>query len=74
MPEQPDMDQRYKNVFGSMEGRAVLADILTRGHYGVTLDPDNPVQIAEYNSAVIIAHRAGVFEQVYRQLGITQGE
>jgi hypothetical protein len=69
-----EVDQLYRNVFGTAEGRIVLGDILTRGHYGVTLDPDNRVQIAEYNSALIIAHRAGAFEQVYRQLSIIQGE
>jgi hypothetical protein len=72
-PRDPeDIDKMYRNVFSSAEGKIVLGDILTRGHYGVTLDPDNAAQIAEYNAALVIAHRAGAFEMVYRQLAMLQ--
>jgi hypothetical protein len=67
-----EMDQLYRNVFASAEGRKVLGDMLTQGHFGVTLDGDNRDQIAEYNFALVIATRAGVFEQIYRQLGINK--
>jgi hypothetical protein len=71
-PEQleKEMMQRYRNVFGSSEGRVVLGNILTLGHFGVTLDPDNKVQVAQYNFAIVIATMAGALEQVDTQLGI----
>ena len=64
------MCRRYKNVFGSPEGRSVLSDILTTCHFGETLNPENPTQVSEYNTALVIAHKAGVFDLIYRQLGI----
>jgi hypothetical protein len=69
-----DMMKRYKNVFSSEEGKLVLGDILTKGHYGVTLDSENRDQVAEYNFALVIATMAGAFEQVYRQFRMTEGE
>ena len=65
-----EMWQRYRNVFGSSEGQLVLGDILSRGHYGTTLDPDSPVIVAEYNFALTIGTLAGVFDQLYSQLGL----
>lgn len=64
------MQQRYRNVFGSSEGKLVLGDILAKGHYGETLNPDNPVAIAEYNFALVIGHLAGTFDLLYPQLGL----
>lgn len=72
-PEQ-EMRQRYKNAFDTSEGRKVLGDILTAGHYGVTLDPDNKVQVSEYNFALVIAHKAGVLEEIHTQLGMIEKE
>jgi hypothetical protein len=69
-----EMQQRYKNVFATMEGRIVLGDILTLGHFGVTLDSANRDQVAEYNFALVIATLAGAFEALHRQLGMTKGE
>lgn len=69
-----EMDQLYRNVFASAEGMAVLGDILTHGHYGVTLDGENRDQIAEYNFALMIATRTGVFDAIYRQLGLVKGD
>jgi hypothetical protein len=69
-----EIDQAYRNVFGSAEGLSVLGDILTHGHFGLTLDGENRDQIAEYNFALMIATRAGVFEGIYRQLGLVKGE
>lgn len=64
------MLQRYKNVFGTVEGQKVLGDILLEGHYGVTLDSENQHQIGEYNLALLIATKAGVFDTIYQQLGM----
>ena len=69
-----EIDQVYRNVFGSAEGLLVLGDILTHGHFGLTLDGENRDQIAEYNFALMIATRAGVFDALYRQLGLVKGE
>ena len=77
MPEPPDpkeMQQRYRNVFSSPEGRVVLGDILTLGHFGETLNPTDPIAVAEYNAAVVIARMAGAFDALYKQLGMTEGE
>lgn len=73
MPElspEEQMQQRYRNVFGSAEGRLVLGDILTLGHFGVNLDPNDPVMIAEYGVALTIARTAGALDPIYPQLGI----
>ena len=78
MPErnpQKDMQSRYKNTFSTPEGRIVLGDILTLGHVGETLNPMDPVAVAEYNAAITIARMAGAFDQLYQQLGmIDKGE
>jgi hypothetical protein len=60
--------QRYRNVFGTEEGRLVLGDILTCNHFGVTLDPDNPVQVAEYNVALTILFKTGFLEVLSLEL------
>jgi histidinol phosphatase-like PHP family hydrolase len=72
MPEPSELDQLYRNIFSSSEGLTVLGDILTKGHYGLTLDGENRDQIAEYNFALMIATRAGVFDNLYRQLGLVK--
>lgn len=69
-----DMQQRYKNVFGTAEGRRVLGDILTLGHFGETLNPTDPVAVAEYNAAIVIARMAGAFDGLYTQLGMIDKE
>jgi hypothetical protein len=65
-----DVQQRYRNVFQSAEGKRVLGDILALGHFGVTLDSENRDQVAEYNFALVIATKAGVLDSIYQQLGI----
>jgi len=66
-----EMQQRYKNVFGSAEGRIVLGDILfTLGHFGDTIDPTDPVAMTEMEFAVTIARTAGAFDDLYRKLGL----
>lgn len=70
--QEQEMAQRYKNVFGSGEGRIVLGNILTLGHFGVTLDADNRDQVAEYNFAIMIATLAGALEPVEKQLGMRE--
>jgi hypothetical protein len=67
-----EMQQRYRNVFASPEGRIVLGNILTLGHYGVTLDSENRDQVAEYNFALVIATLAGAFDSIHQQLGMTE--
>jgi hypothetical protein len=65
-----EMMQRYRNVFGTPEGRLVLGDILTLCHFGETLDPKDPVQAAEYNVGLTIVRMAGVLDPFYLQLGM----
>jgi hypothetical protein len=65
-----EMMQRYKNVFGSEEGCRVLGDILTLCHFGETLDPSDPVQVAYYNVGITILRTAGVLDPLYSQLGM----
>jgi len=54
---------KYRAVFMSPLGLEVLGDILTTCHFGCTLDPDNPANVAEYNVGVTILNRCGVFHQ-----------
>jgi hypothetical protein len=62
------MEQRYRNVFGTTEGRRVLGDILARNHYGVPLNSD--AERIEYNVAVEIARLSGIMSQIDKLLGI----
>ena len=64
------MQKRYRNVFGSEEGRIVLGDILTLCHFGETLSPGDMVQVVEYNMGITIARMAGALNLIYPQLGI----
>lgn len=76
MPDAPEtITAKYRSLFlrGTL-GKDVLADILTLCHFGCTLDPDNRVQVSEYNVGIAILHRCGIFgedtlEQVIRHLG-----
>ena len=68
-PEQ-EMQQRYHNVFGSAEGRIVLGDIATVGHVFDSINPRDPVLVAERNFALVILRMAGALDLVYSQLGI----
>jgi hypothetical protein len=65
-----DMLQRYKKVFGTDEGRRVLGDILTSCHFGETLDPDNRVQVSEFNVGLTILYKTGFLEVICLQLGM----
>lgn len=69
-----EMQQRYRNVFGTAEGRIVLGDILTLGHFGETLNPTDPIAVAEYNAAIIIARMAGAFDPMFQHLGMVEKE
>lgn len=66
-----EMQQRYKNVFGTEQGRKVLGDILTMGHFGETLSHDDPKRVIEYSFAMTIARMAGALDPIYPQLGIS---
>jgi hypothetical protein len=65
-----EMQNRYRNVFGTAEGRIVLGDILTLGHFGETLIPTDQVSVAEHNAAVTIARTAGAFDELWQYLGM----
>jgi len=69
-----EMQQYYRNVFGTGEGQRVMGDILTVGHFGETIDPNDPVKVAEYNFAIVIARMAGVLDPLYQQLGMVVGK
>lgn len=74
-PSDPkDMLKRYRNVFGTIEGKIVLGDILTLGHFGEILPPEEPVRLGEYNLATVIARQAGIFDDIYKNLSMTQGD
>lgn len=68
-----EMQQRYHNVFATSEGRLVLGDIMQMGHFGDNLNPNDPVTVAEHNFATVIARMAGLYDQLYAQLGLEQG-
>ena len=63
-----EMQQRYRNVFGSPEGKQVLGDILSMGHFGEPLI--DLEYVARNNFALAIARLAGALDQLYTQLGI----
>ena len=57
---------KYKYLFSSPMGREVLADILAECHFGTTLNPDNKVQIAEYNVGIMILAKCGILGPITR--------
>lgn len=69
-----EMQRRYKNVFGTAEGKIVLGDILTMGHFGETLNPTDAVAMTENTFAIVIARMAGAFDQLWQELGMIKGE
>lgn len=74
-PETPEeMRQMYKNVFGSIEGRIVLGDILTLGHFGFPLNAEQPELLGEYSLAITIARMAGAFDTIYSGLAMIEKE
>ena len=66
-----EMQQRYRNVFGTDEGRRVLGDILKLGHFAMNIDPNDPILVTEKNFAETIARTAGAFDSIYLELGMT---
>ena len=54
---------KYRLVFGNPIGQEVLSDILTMTHFGQTLNPDNPANVAEHNVGVAILANMGVFSR-----------
>lgn len=67
-----EKQQMYRNVFGSPEGKMVLGDILTMGHFDVPLNADDPVRLGERSMAITIARMAGGFDALYQQLRMSQ--
>jgi hypothetical protein len=70
-PEQ-EMQQRYRNVFGTAEGRIVLGDIATVGHVFDTIDPTSVILTSERNFALVILQMAGALDTLYSQLGMAR--
>lgn len=76
--EKPDTDSqeiraKYRLVLLDGIGLDVLSDILRSCHFGCTLNPENTVQVAEYNVGIAILGRCGIFgegtfEQVVKAL------
>jgi hypothetical protein len=66
-----EMRQRYRNVFGSEEGRLVLGDILVMCHFGVPLNSEE--ERHEYNVGVAIARMCAIMSEVDSLLGIRGG-
>ena len=70
-----EMQKYYRYVFSTPEGKIVLGDLLALCHFGVTLRPDDAVQVAEYNVGLTIARMAGALDFLYRSsLGIPDKE
>ncbi len=63
MPEK--LRAKYRAVFlQNVYGTDVLADILVElCKFGCTLDPDNKVQVSQYNVGVAILQRLGTFSE-----------
>ena len=68
-PEQ-EMQQRYRNVFGSREGMLVLGDIVNVLHFFEAVNPTDVVMNTERSCALVIMQMAGAFDPLYPQLGL----
>jgi hypothetical protein len=69
---QREIEQTYRYVFGSVEGRRVLGDILSFCHFGKLLSTDE--ERIEYNVGIAIARMSGIMSQVDVLAGITKGD
>lgn len=56
------MELRYRNVFGTAEGRVVLGDILAFCHFGRLVSNDE--ERVEYNVGVAIARMSGMMGEI----------
>lgn len=65
---QRDIQQMYKNVFNTPEGRKVLGDILLTCHWGVPLNTE--MERHEYNIGVYIARVCGIMSDIDAMVGI----
>ncbi len=62
MEQQPKIEDKYRFIFRSPLGQDILGDILVNlCHFGCTLDPENKVQVSEYNVGIAILAKMGVF-------------
>ena len=68
----PEMQQYYRNVFGSAEGRRVLGDILEVCHVFDPVDPTDTAHCAERNVGLVILQMTGALDPLYTQLGIAK--
>jgi len=68
--KQRDMLQRYRNVFGTPEGRLVLGDILQMCHFGWGITTEEAR--IEYNVGIAIARMAGIMGAIAAQFGIEE--
>jgi len=53
--------EKYRAVLLGPLGVEVLGDILKTCHFGETLDPENTVQVSEYNVGAVILAKLGIF-------------
>lgn len=72
--ETRDMQQRYRNVFSTAEGKKVLGDIAELGHLFDVIEPEDAAKIGERNLALTILRMSGALDVLYRQLGLAQSE
>lgn len=57
--------EKYRHTFlESPFGKEVLADLAWECHFGGVLNPENVVQVAEFNVFVLILNKLGVFESL----------
>jgi hypothetical protein len=68
--KQRDMLQRYRNVFGTPEGRLVLGDILHMCHFGFGISCEEAR--IEYNVGIAIARMSGIFGAIDTLIGIRE--
>ena len=68
--KQKDMLQRYRNVFGTPEGRIVLGDILQMCHFGFGIMTEEAR--IEYNVGIAIARMSGMMQAIDTLIGIRE--
>ena len=65
--------EKYRAVFlGTPFGQEILADLAWECHFGAVLNPENPVQVAEFNVFMLVLNKLGIFEslgEVVKALG-----
>ena len=69
-----EQTQVFQKVFANGIGKKALAQILVLCHFGVDLDPNDPIMIGQYNLGLRLLWMSGWMQNVCQLLDIPNSE